>query len=93
MWRRRKIFGAARFVIIAAFLIAFFAITGHFFWPIIPILIFLNVIRFSRLRRGGWGGPGWGGGRGWGGPGSGGPGSGGDSSRGGWRGDQPGPHA
>ena len=47
MWRRRRILRGARFAVIAALLITFFAVTGHFFWPIFPILFIGAFIRLA----------------------------------------------
>lgn len=65
MWRRRHMFRGIRFAVIIAALIAFTVITGHFFWPIIPLFFLFQFLRFGAMRRramwgGGWGGPGCG---------------------------------
>jgi uncharacterized protein DUF1707 len=66
MWRRRRIFRAARLAVIAAVLISFFAVTGHFFWPIIPLFFLFNVVRLGvwhrhgmRMQHHGHVDPGW----------------------------------
>ncbi|HEY2792441.1 MAG TPA: DUF1707 domain-containing protein [Micromonosporaceae bacterium] len=47
MWRRHRIFRVARLALVVAFLIAFAAITGHFFWPIIPLFVLFTVVRVA----------------------------------------------
>ena len=65
VWRRRHLFRAARVAIIVGALIAFTVVTGHFFWPIIPLFFLFQFLRFGAwrhraMRAGGWGGPGCG---------------------------------
>jgi hypothetical protein len=71
MWRRRHLFRGIRFAVIVAALITFTLITGHFFWPIIPLFFLFQFLRFGAWRRramwaGGWAGPGCGHGHGYG---------------------------
>jgi hypothetical protein len=47
MWKRHRIFRVARLALVVAFLIAFAAITGHFFWPIIPLFFLFTVVRVA----------------------------------------------
>jgi len=51
MWRRRAMFRGARVAIIVAGLVTFFAITGHFFWPIIPLFFLFSVVRLGMWHR------------------------------------------
>jgi len=51
MWRRRAMFRGARVAIIVAGLVTFFAITGHFFWPIIPLFFLFSVLRLGMWHR------------------------------------------
>jgi hypothetical protein len=60
VWRRRHLFRGLRFAVIVAALVTFTLITGHFFWPIIPLFFLFQFLRFGFWRRrmaaSGWGG-------------------------------------
>ncbi|HEY1488877.1 MAG TPA: DUF1707 domain-containing protein [Micromonosporaceae bacterium] len=50
MWKRYRIFRVARLALVVAFLIAFAAITGHFFWPIVPLFFLFTIVRVAFWR-------------------------------------------
>jgi hypothetical protein len=50
--RRWQVLGFAKFALVIAALVLFAVFTGHFFWPIIPILLFVGMIRMARFRCG-----------------------------------------